>query len=281
MIRKPKGRSASARHSRTVAVLIAFLVLAVLALGIGRPWILTETAIRRFMADGTRSLTEEEMDRVASYILAGGSYEHPFRHRPFGLAIPQDRQSRLIQAAIDRTEHVNDNSIHFCIEEKYTSTRGRMFPDLPKLQAQAIQKGVSNAYQCVTGDALDVPDNIANHLDLSTIFSSNDSQLILACLISFKADTLWKHRATCLGMLKRQDLKPYCKRALLEIVARGNLASSWFSDQEDLLEDLGQSNDPEIEKWVSEVRQQISDQTEKDHNNSVEDIGANRAESSR
>lgn len=261
-----------------MGTLVVFLVLAVI---VGTPWVLTDSAVRRFMADGTRALTEKELDRIASYILAGDSYGHPFRPRPFGLAISQDRQSRLVQAAIDRTAHLNDNSIHFCIQEKYTSTKGRVFSALPKLEAQAIQKGMNNAYQCVTGDTLDTPDHIANHLDLSTIFSSDDSQLILACLVSFKAETLLKHRAACLGMLKRHDLKPYCRRALLEMVARGNLASRWFSDQQDLLADLGQSNDPKVERWVSEVQQQISDQTEKDHNNSVEDIGANRAESSR
>ena len=158
-------------------------------------WLLTDMAVRAFIANSQRIPSDADGWRIWRYIEGEPWY------RPPGIAISASRQADMVRAAIEETAFIG----HPCdiIPISMAWRRHHMFPTFPEAISQAMKERkphVAEMLDALWGSRGEYV--VEPYVNVEDALSLESDTACAACFW-LSLDTLYEHRPACLRMLAR------------------------------------------------------------------------------
>ena len=237
---------------------IGALVLVLVAL-VGGPVLYVQLAtralVRQIIASPETPLTPTEEHQVTAYMSRDGFFGAPW------CKLSEVEQAELAKAVVERVARTDEASLLWALAEaRYVHG---LFPTLPDAINDAILDDKDNVTEMLHILYAHRLNGMAQHLNIDFIMlKGRNAQVIVWCFCAFTMPILNQHRGACIAMLKRSDVEPVAKLALLIKVTDEKAGAQWFSGREEMLEDLRALHNPRIDERIDEVLSQIRAQAE-------------------
>jgi len=230
---------------RTIIVRIclgATVVLVLCFFAAVYPKLLRSAAVRKLLDNPTGPLSDQEHIRIAEYVRGATA-----------LSTAHDSRSRrLVDAAIERAVVRGKPAILLWIAQRRAADGS--FPTLPAAAAEVINKclpGSDLVFDTVACDGR--PNELDQHVDVEAVLASGDSMLILSVLAGLRMRALLIHKRACLEVLRREDIRPASKIALLQRIITEKVAPKWFAASDEILDSLRSSGDRRLMELAERI----------------------------
>lgn len=178
-------------------------------------------SVRRFLADPTRPLSDDEGRRVAAYLGRGA------RGRLALTSTDEQRQRELVEAALISNETTGASRPFDSVLQQWHA--GRAFQMLPEMAVDHMNAGRPNSWRALVElreHGFNVP---VDRLDIRKIIDARRDISTLATLIAdLDLSGMRRQREAYLDLVCRTEIAEGIQRGLLDRIKHEDQWASWF-----------------------------------------------------